>query len=626
MQLSTPASPDPNLLTLLFLAPAGGAVIAPDAPAAPGTVLDFAALLAAPVPSPAMAASPPEAPPDAENLLTVSLPASDATTASPVDAATAPLTLPLPRAWPFSGIRPVSLMTMTPAEAPGSDVLAEGEADATTDEAASKVSMPTPRVGVVKIPEGESRPAPRRDAEREKIAVAEPAPLTVPLEITPVALGVGLPAQQRFVIEAENMAVTNETETDAMPGGAGSPVRAMRLGSPLAPGDFPTATSVDVAGPVGDEVPDDAVVPRIPFHFARPAAVAFPSKPSLDDFTAEEISTGSAPIGNEATLRADASEPAVTKPAFAFVPAQARAEPAPAEMSFADAPVVSFTETSAPRAVPPSPERPVPAPESAAPEQAAEFAVNFEANPAETPRREIGRTRNFVTASEKQLTSRTPDLGTAVAKTATAMPSASILPRPTHAAFETASLLVDPFDGTHDARVDAADLAARDAQFDTSAPETVSTAHRAVEAALTAAQRFSANDRHTVNLQFSVGGTDLNVRVELRADEVRATFRTDSPELRAALSHEWQAAAGQGDRSVRLATPVFTGSDASGFSASSGDHASQQHRQSSARAMDEQFAFATARSGAKGETAVATNSSVTPRAPLSTALHLHTLA
>src|SRR5581483_11633984 len=90
-------------------------------------------------------------------------------------------------------------------------------------------------------------------------------------------------------------------------------------------------------------------------------------------------------------------------------------------------------------------------------------------------------------------------------------------------------------------------------------PEIVSTAHRAVETALEVADRFTAQDRHTVNLQFSVAGQDLAVRVELRADEVRTTFRTDSPELRNALAHEWQSVAGQGtsERGLRLVTPTF---------------------------------------------------------------------
>jgi hypothetical protein len=138
----------------------------------------------------------------------------------------------------------------------------------------------------------------------------------------------------------------------------------------------------------------------------------------------------------------------------------------------------------------------------------------------------------------------------------------------------------------------------RTADFSTTsvlAPETTAAAQRAVDAVLTAVDRFSSGERHSVNLNFSVGGSDLNVRVELRADEVHATFRTDSPELRNALAHEWQAANGaaeSGERTLRLVTPVFTGNSASSSSSSShlssfsGGDGSSRQRESGARQSD----------------------------------------
>lgn len=99
-------------------------------------------------------------------------------------------------------------------------------------------------------------------------------------------------------------------------------------------------------------------------------------------------------------------------------------------------------------------------------------------------------------------------------------------------------------------------------------PMPAMTAHRAVEAVFMAVDQVSA-ERHgsVVTLQFSVGGSDLAVRVQMRGDEVHTTFRTESPELRAVLAHEWTATAasfhGEG---VRLAEPVFTAANANAFS------------------------------------------------------------
>jgi hypothetical protein len=123
-------------------------------------------------------------------------------------------------------------------------------------------------------------------------------------------------------------------------------------------------------------------------------------------------------------------------------------------------------------------------------------------------------------------------------------------------------------------------------------------------------------------LQFSVGGTDLNVRVEMRADEVRATFRTDSPELRSALAHEWQAAGNPvaGERSFRLAPPVFTSnqSDASGsLSFAGGDASSRQRDSGSRRAESDVFASlaATSRASRPGASSTVAEPSFPVTAP-----------
>lgn len=131
--------------------------------------------------------------------------------------------------------------------------------------------------------------------------------------------------------------------------------------------------------------------------------------------------------------------------------------------------------------------------------------------------------------------------------------------------------------------------------------ENINTAGQAVEAALTAADKFAAG-KSSVDLRFSVGGEDLVVRVELRANEVHATFRTESADLRAALSNEWQAVNAttqvSHDRPFRLATPVFESSVSADAGASSGQGGAQQQQPRQAETPAGTFAghaFASAR-------------------------------
>src|SRR5207249_1368878 len=138
-------------------------------------------------------------------------------------------------------------------------------------------------------------------------------------------------------------------------------------------------------------------------------------------------------------------------------------------------------------------------------------------------------------------------------------------------------------------------------------------AHRAVDAVLMAAERFVTGDRHAVHLQFSVGGTDLSVRVELRGEEVRTTFRTDSPELRNALAHEWESASsGSPDHSVRLSSPVFSSNDSAAFS---GDTASRQRDAHARRGdADDLFSAVASRARSSGALASVTSAFAAPTA------------
>ena len=188
--------------------------------------------------------------------------------------------------------------------------------------------------------------------------------------------------------------------------------------------------------------------------------------------------------------------------------------------------------------------------------------------------------KTFLTALEKRVTPDEADLGIDVAKSLPAMSAATFSNHPaTAAVLEHASVPVEAM------------APAWMASSSLSASEATGTAHRAVEAVLTAVERFSSGDQHAVNLQFSVGGADLNVRVEMRADEVRTMFRTDSPELRAALAQEWQTVnSGAADRTLRLASPVFSAADHSNLAAFSGDSAPRQRDSGARRAADETFA------------------------------------
>jgi hypothetical protein len=129
----------------------------------------------------------------------------------------------------------------------------------------------------------------------------------------------------------------------------------------------------------------------------------------------------------------------------------------------------------------------------------------------------------------------------------------------------------------------------------TAAPVVEHSSREAVESVLVASEQLTAGVQRSVKLQFSVGGEELAVRVELRGDRVHTTFRTDSPELRSALAREWQAVSTQqnGDRGQRLADPVFASSSSFGsnnsFSADSGgahqrDPESRQAREAAAEA------------------------------------------
>jgi hypothetical protein len=138
---------------------------------------------------------------------------------------------------------------------------------------------------------------------------------------------------------------------------------------------------------------------------------------------------------------------------------------------------------------------------------------------------------------------------------------------------------------------------------------------------------MSAREQKAVNLAFSIGDADLSVRVELHDGEVRTTFRTDSPELRTALSHEWQAvtATAAGDRSFRVAPALFAASENAAFNAFAGDTSSRQRDPRTAGKPEDRstFGISRARHGAASTPQV---SSTAPLAASRTSHRLHTVA
>jgi hypothetical protein len=227
--------------------------------------------------------------------------------------------------------------------------------------------------------------------------------------------------------------------------------------------------------------------------------------------------------------------------------------------------------------------------------------------------------RNFLNADKEDVTGSDDGLGIDVAKPSVTMAAVPLSHRQSAAA-ESATFST--------AGVSQADGSARDPV--NSLNDTASVAHRAVEAVMSAAERITG-DRTAVNLQFSVAGNDLAVRVELRGGAVHTTFRTDSPELRAALAHEWSAAGSTvTDTSVRMSPPVFASSNAGNSTSFSGDGAQQQQqqsqRESAARPSAELFALNQARSGRADPSSGNAEPAATSRAVISTALHLQTFA
>jgi len=159
-------------------------------------------------------------------------------------------------------------------------------------------------------------------------------------------------------------------------------------------------------------------------------------------------------------------------------------------------------------------------------------------------------------------------------------------------------------------------------------------AQRAVETVLNVvdAQQVTSSQSGTVKLDFTFGGEALAVHVQMKGGEVHTEFRTNSPELRSALSSEWQAAAGHRDADgLKLAEPVFSsgngGSSTSGGSSNTEGFAFQQQnsRQQPQASPDAPF-LRSSRPAVAVADGASEQSSTAPSVANRTSLHLAAVA
>lgn len=217
-------------------------------------------------------------------------------------------------------------------------------------------------------------------------------------------------------------------------------------------------------------------------------------------------------------------------------------------------------------------------PASAAAGRAANLAAVYGENPTRVTPAVRDTAKLFLSPSPEEVASGEPALGTEDAKTAPSM-------------FATAfARQSSPDLGGHASPVLALiGTGEQPRTAGSSSPGTAAAAaQHSVTAVLEAVERFAAGGTQGVHLQFSVAGSDLSIRVELRGGEVQATFRTDSGELRAALAQEWETvSSSEAGRPLRAIDPVFAPAKSAGIGSSSGESSPQSHRDPDARQAGE---------------------------------------
>lgn len=233
--------------------------------------------------------------------------------------------------------------------------------------------------------------------------------------------------------------------------------------------------------------------------------------------------------------------------------------------------------------------------------------------------------KSFVSNDGKKVTRHREGDGIEAAKSLPVMPTSTLASPSAQPAVTASSALITGTEGLAE-RVEPQNMLAL-------ALDDVRTAHEAVEVVLRTADRLASLTHKSVKLEFAVAGERLDVRVELRANEVLTTFHTESAELRAALAQEWQgvaASTGHGERTLRLLPADFGSAGNDTSHASSGDAQSRQREAAQQQQLVTENAPYLARAG-NGSRGGSRTVSVAPVADVSfaapgTALHLHTLA
>jgi len=374
--------------------------------------------------------------------------------------------------------------------------------------------------------------------------VSAAAPVISPANIAtvdPTAIAAGLSAQP--AISGNDATVSSLVSTpvppvpdkiDGYPGQSAAPAAAVAPAAPAvvpvlpaAPSPEQTFTAVpsadsrtaagETAAPVASEMAQ--AVAGLPVAFTGRRAM------SLDSRSVPSVKASS-----------------VSRPVNAAAPAVPFDGTAPSQVVWASAPVVS------------SPGR---APGSDAP---APDVEKIAARPSDSSGPADGNNdadkKEFLTAGDKSVTTASSSVGIGVAQVSANMSSA-----PSNRPKTVAAALSAPIVSVTAQPVTAASSA-------TPVPvATVRETMAAVVSAVDALERGAGAGSRSVDLQFSVGTEKLGLHVELRDGVLHTTFRTDSPELRGALTAEWHAVVPESvGRQVTVAQPVFSAASTGGSS------------------------------------------------------------
>lgn len=366
-------------------------------------------------------------------------------------------------------------------------------------------------------------------------------------------------------------------------------------------------------------IPTDPITPRTASRTELPQAATAPL---------------AAPVAKVSSIIA---QPAVasSSPAVEFSATQADEQPAlpvieaTAEVELSDGAVVALalpSKLSAPVATAASAE--APAVSAARPEKSAALP-RAEILPEVTTEKRAGK--NFLTADRQGPSSGSTEAGIGVAQT---HPTMLFTP---HDTLPTVASTVPALVSMVDAAPQAAGAPAAEPM-----PQLVaaSVARRAVEAVTSVVDAQAASKLQpvpSVQLKFKIGHEDLAVRVALRDGVVHTEFRTDSPELRAALQQEWKAVTAQPESALRFLEPVVSAASSTQSGTNSFAQQQQQHSPGqSAAQQQQQQQHQQARAAAEFFGSVARSTPFQPRdggavanvaaAVLPTSLHLSAVA